>query len=364
MRLIVAGSVGLLLLSTLVFGDDAQAAPQGPGASTADAAGSMIIVGWGGLSSKYWQDFFSDPFAAATGDQLRWVYASGQQVAAVQAQHAAGQIEWDVLSSLDGNQFALLSQQGLLQKLPPDVKAGLANQMPDGVTDVGVMFATLSDIIACNSKIAAACPKTPQDFFDVKRFPGQRSLYINDPLVAMAMALEADGVPANSVFPMDIDRAFRKLEVVRPLIRVFWQSGDQSQQIFRSGEVSMAVVWNGRAFDLANHPTDRMNIVVSWQGAVYEPSFTAVVSGAPHANAAYKFLQWVADHPDAMARYAEKTTYGFPNQDIFKSLPDSVAGWLPEFPAHFSGQVRLDYDWYIQHKSEVDTRWKEFTSAR
>jgi putative spermidine/putrescine transport system substrate-binding protein len=363
MKIGVGGLACLLVLASWFPNGKAQAAGQERGVPLQDAAGPMIIVGWGGISNGFGQEFFSDPFAAA-GTPVQWLAAPGQQVAALQAQRAAGQTAWDVLNALTASQFAALSQQGLLWKLPADVKAFLAKKMPDGVTDYGVAYATVSDVIACNATAVAACPKTPKDFFDVDHFPGQRSLYVGDPLIAMAMALQADGVPADKIFPMDIDRAFRKLQVIRPLIRVFWQSGDQSEQMFRSGEVSVAVIWNGRARNLAQHPTDRMRVSVSWQGSVYEPGYLAVPAGAPHANAAFAYLEWVVNHPDAMARYAEKTGYGFPNGELFDLLPDNVAPWLPEFPPHFSDQVRLDHSWYLQHKSEIDLRWKEFTSAR
>jgi putative spermidine/putrescine transport system substrate-binding protein len=364
MRLAVAGWVGLFLAIGWCSGDAAQALAQGSIALPADAAGPMVIVGWGGISNKFGQELFSDPFAAATGSQVQWVAAPSQQVAALQAQLAAGQMEWDVANALVGEQLVVLSQLGLLRKLPPDLKARLAQKMPNGITDYGVEYATVSDVIACNSKEVTVCPKTPQDFFDVNGFPGRRSLYVGAPLVAMAMALEADGVPPDRVFPMDIDRAFRKLQLIRPNIRVFWQSGDQSEQIFRSGEVGASLLWNGRARDLAMHLTERMSIEVSWQGAIYEPAFTVMINGAPHPNAAVKYLQWLVDHPDAMAGYSERTSYGFPSLQLFKLLPDDIAQWLPEYPAHFSGQVRLDYSWYLQHRGEIDSRWKEFTSAR
>jgi putative spermidine/putrescine transport system substrate-binding protein len=331
--------------------------------TTQDAPGPMIIAGWGGISNSFAQELFSDPFVAA-GHQVQWLAAPGQHVAALQAQRAAGQTTWDVLNAMVGSQIAVLSQQDLLMKLPSDLKARLAKKMPEGVSDYGVGYATVSSLIACNAAAVSACPATPKDFFDIDRFPGQRSLYVGDPLIAMAMALQADGVPADKLFPMDIDRSFRKLQTIRPFIRVFWQSGDQSEQIFRSGEVSMAVLWNGRARTLAMHPTDRMRVDVSWQGAVYEPGFLAVTAGAPHANAAFAYLEWIVNHPDAMAKYAERTGYGFPNKELFDLLPADIATWIPENPSHFSGQVRVDYRWYLQHKNEVDLRWKEFTSAR
>ena len=38
--------------------------------------------------------------------------------------------------------------------------------------------------------------------------------------------------------------------------------------------------------------------------------------------------------------------------------------WVVEVKKHFAGQVRLDYDWYLAHKSEIDAQWKAYTSAR
>src|SRR3989442_1490871 len=43
-------------------------------------------------------------------------------------------------------------------------------------------------------------------------------------------ALVADGVPPDKVFPMDVDRAFRKLDQIKPHVKVWWTQGNQSQQ--------------------------------------------------------------------------------------------------------------------------------------
>ncbi len=179
MRLSVAGLVGLFIAGAWSSGDIALA--QSSGVLPADAAGPMVMVGWGVFPTNLGKIFFSDPFATTTGNQVRSDRCSSQQVAALQAQHA-GQMEWDVANALAGDQLAVLSQQGLIRKLPSDLKARLEKQMPNGVTDYGVEYATVSDVIVCNSKEVAACPKTPQDFFNVKDFPARRSLYVGAPL--------------------------------------------------------------------------------------------------------------------------------------------------------------------------------------
>jgi putative spermidine/putrescine transport system substrate-binding protein len=51
--------------------------------------------------------------------------------------------------------------------------------------------------------------------------PGARSLF-NRSFTSLAFALLADGVPAAELYPTDIDRAFRKLDRIKPHIKVWW----------------------------------------------------------------------------------------------------------------------------------------------
>lgn len=56
----------------------------------------------------------------------------------------------------------------------------------------------------------------------------------------------ADGVAADKLYPLDVDRALKKLASIRENI-VFWDTGARTQQLIESKEVDMAVMWNGRA---------------------------------------------------------------------------------------------------------------------
>ena len=51
-------------------------------------------------------------------------------------------------------------------------------------------------------------------FWDAKSFPGQRSVR-KHPIYALEMALIADGVPMDKLYPLDVDRAFKKLEQLK-----------------------------------------------------------------------------------------------------------------------------------------------------
>ena len=43
------------------------------------------------------------------------------------------------------------------------------------------------------------------------------------------LALLADGVAPSKLFPLDLDRAFHKLDQIKPNVAVWWKTGDQSK---------------------------------------------------------------------------------------------------------------------------------------
>ena len=72
-------------------------------------------------------------------------------------------------------------------------------------------------------------PSTWADFWDVKKFPGSRSLCLSYSPRTLIFALLADGVPRDQLYPLDIDRAFKKLDQIKPHVKVWWREGTQSQ---------------------------------------------------------------------------------------------------------------------------------------
>ncbi|MER7876402.1 extracellular solute-binding protein [Streptomyces solisilvae] len=93
-------------------------------------------------------------------------------------------------------------------------------------------------------------PKSWADFFNTGKYPGKRAIP-GIPSDASPGALEAallvDGVAPDRLYPLNVDRALKKLTSVRSSL-VFWDTGARSQQLLESGEVSMAMVWSGRAY--------------------------------------------------------------------------------------------------------------------
>ncbi len=85
-------------------------------------------------------------------------------------------------------------------------------------------------------------------FFDTKTYPGKRAVRSSAlPNPLLECALLADGVAADRLYPLDLDRAFAKIETIKDEL-VFWEAGSDSETQMASGEVDLIMAWNGRAY--------------------------------------------------------------------------------------------------------------------
>ena len=226
--------------------------------------GPLVVATWGGAYTDAFREAFADPFSAETGVEVQIVDAPGGYNAMLEAQAAAGNVTWDLIDLGEEDAVALIDA-GLLQPLPDDLKSELIEVVgEENVTDYGISFASYGSVIACNAAAAEACPTTPAEFWDVEGFPGRRTMYGDGWSDSLVYALLADGVPKEELFPLDVDRAFAKLDEIKPHINVWWTTGDQSQQIFRDEEVVMGILWDGRAAGLREQGVD---IQLSFEGS-------------------------------------------------------------------------------------------------
>lgn len=341
--------------------------PASPGSSASEGdsggGGSLVIASWGGDFSAATQEELADPFAAKAGVKVQMVEASSQHVAQLEAQNKAGKVTWDVIDSLGEANTAYLAKQGLLERLPADLKAELERvSVPGGVTDHGVLQSTIGTLLACMPEHAKACPETPADFFDTERFPGSRMMY-DDPYYGIQFALAADGLTQDQMWPMtdaNVERAFAKLEEVVPAVRVWWTSGDQTIQALRDGEVDMGQIWNRPAKELAEQdPSARF----SWESVLLSEAYTSVPKGAPNLETAFDYLKFYGTDPEAQARWAGRTGYGVSNAKAADFIAPEDLEFSVLNPDNVATAIRGDGEWWVDNRDELTRRWRTLISG-
>jgi len=202
-------------------------------------------------------------------------------------------------------------------------------------------------------KVAAgAAPNSWADVWDVKKFPGRRALR-NHPIATLEAALMADGVAPDKLYPLDVDRAFAKLDKIKKHISAWWTGGAQTTQMLQSGEVDMVPTWNGRAQTIidAGGP-----VAIEWNQGLYSIEGWAIPKGNPKAALGKKFIQFCAN-AERQAVYTKTLAYGPTNPNAYKFITAERAKYLPTAPDLVKKMALANEEWWAKHKDKVIERF-------
>lgn len=325
-----------------------------------DSQDQLVIGGWGAGFTEATVANLAQPFEDEHDIEIQFHDAPGEQAATIRAMAQANNMEWDTVDSLSPEFAFSIYHDGLAAEMPDDVRAELEELLPEEmVTSHGMTFSTTGFVVGCNEDLMDVCPETVEDVWNVEDFPGERAM-IDRPLIMLTAALAADGVEEEDMFPMDLDRAFEKLEEIKPHVRTWYSAGDQFEQLVRDDQVVTGMWWSGRSAALAE---EGQNISVSWDGAVYEPAQNFVLKDAPHEELAWEYIKDVAANTQGQADWASTLFYGVPSAEALDLMDDETARSLPDFPENKELMVTPDYQWYAENREEVERRWVEFLSS-
>jgi putative spermidine/putrescine transport system substrate-binding protein len=175
----------------------------------------------------------------------------------------------------------------------------------------------------------------------------------------LAFALSADGVPVDQVYPMDIDRAFRKMSELKPHIKVWWKEGSQSQQLIRDGEVDMIAMWSARAVELIE---DKVPLEMVWNGAELSYANLLVPKGDPNAKAAWEFCGFAAQ-AKPQADFAMLLPYGPANLEARALMTEARLRQTPAWPANEKVSFQHDAAWLAPRLAQIRERWSQWLTT-
>jgi putative spermidine/putrescine transport system substrate-binding protein len=334
----------------------AGAALAAPFVNTASAQTRTVYVNsYGGVWETSWKKAFFDPFTAQTKIQVKTV--PGVSFAKLKAQVQTRNFDWDVVN-LGDVEYAQAVLEGLLEKV--DRVAAKADELPPQIVrEYGITSYSLgTNIVYRKDKFPNGGPQSWADFWDAKKFPGPRCMYDRS-YTCLAFALLADGVPADKLYPMDLDRAFRKLSELKPHIKVWWREGSQSQQLIRDGEVDMIAMWSARAIDLIE---DKVPVELVWNQAEIYHSNLLVPRGDPNAKAAWEFCNFVAQ-AKPQAEFAMMLPYGPANPGARALMTEARLRQTPAWPDHIKMSFQHDAAWLAPRLAQIRERWTQWLTT-
>lgn len=318
------------------------------------AAGTkqIVVADPGGPYSAAYRKAFYDPFEKKTGIKVVNVSREAQPAAQFRAMVETKNYIWDVTTLTLSADVPVLEARGLLE--PIGLKASdFPGIMRDAVTPDWLGVDVYSTVLAYRTdKYGENGPKSWADFWDVKRFPGRRSLRRN-PIDTLEEALLADGVPINKLYPLDLDRAFRSLDRIKEFIAVWWTSGAQSMQLIQSGEVDMIGLWNGRAQAAIDGGAP---VKIVWNQGMYSIEGWGIPKGTPNAEAAKAFVRFCGD-PKRQADFTDTLAYGPTNLKAYDMIPAKRAALLPTSTNNLKGMILPSPEWWHRNRENAIERF-------
>ncbi len=301
------------------------------------AGDSMTAVSFGGAYGAAQKKHMIDPFVKKTGAKILFEDYSGG-IAEIKAQVKAGNVTWDVVD-IEVIDLERACSEGLLEvidhsKLPAgsDGTPAIKDFVPNAISnECGVGNIVWSVVYAYNkSTIGGKAPKTIQDFFDTKNFPGKRAMR-KRPQVNLEWALIADGVAKGDVYKLletdkGRDRAFAKQDTIKKDL-VWFDSWSQAPQLLNDGGAVMVQSANGRIFDSIKK--EKKPFVIVWDSHVYDLDVWAIVKGSKKKELALKFIAFatgtvpLSGMPDVAYGPTRKSSNALIDKSVVPHLPTS-----------------------------------------
>ena len=323
-------------------------------AGAANAEGTLTIASWGGAYQDAQREAWFGIVADELGVTIKEDTTSG--VADVRVQVASGKPTWDLVQQ--GNYgCAILDREGNTEPLSDAVQAieGFDSKLKGKGWISNIVYST---VLAWNDETYPdKKPAQWSDLWDFENFPGERSMR-RSPVYALEAALIADGVPMDQLYPLDVDRAFNKLESLRDHVAVWWSSGAQSAQVLQDGEVDMIGIWNGRAETVAKEGAP---VSTTLDQQMLLTDCWVVPKGAPNKDLAMKAIE-IMSRPEVQARISLSINYGPANAKAFETgvIPDDVAKRLPSYPDNVKKGFILDANYWAENLDTLTQRFDLF----
>lgn|SRR6266540_1705753 len=236
---------------TMLFAMGLIALSYGGMSANAQQGGKIVYLGIGGATQDALRKALFEPFQKETGIQVVEDTGLGQE--RVEAEVKSGRPSIDFLTTSTNTYLTFLGKD-LLAPIdykyydPADIKS-----MPEATRLKFAVDSVFVGLVMAFSKQAfpdgKPQPQSWADFWDVKKFPGKRTLPYCDVLEGAwplpEAALLADGVAADKLYPLDIPRAVKKLQELAPNV-VWWRNTSQPGQYMATQEAVMAMDSSGR----------------------------------------------------------------------------------------------------------------------
>ena len=323
-------------------------------------AKTLNVAAYGGVINDYLTKDFGEAFAVRTG--IRVNFGSNASLALAKLQVAAGApSQWDI-TELTGSEYVEGIKQNLI--LPLDYSIIDGGKLVPGYKELhGVKFSSYMFAMAWDQRKIPddKAPKTWAEFWDTRKYPGKRSLDANlTDGSSLEVALLADGVPVDKLYPLDVERGLKSFEKLGRDNIIWYNANQEPIQQLTSGAVPLATVFHGRVL-LANKGGAQLGFTPAYSAV--SGNYLTVIRTTGQPKEAFELIAFILNDAQAGANYMQHTNYAVPDAASFALLPKSVQDILPTSPALHGKVFFKDDAWWAANLGPTVQRFKEWQLA-
>jgi spermidine/putrescine transport system substrate-binding protein len=311
------------------------------------SAETLQLLTWKGYAAKA----LVDKFQEETGITVKVTYSNNEEmIAKLRATRGAGfdlaQPSQDRIQSVQ-QKYKLyqpidLSKLNTDQIVPSMLNAVKKNTMVDGQA-YGVPFCWGTSGMVVNKKLAP----TALDYSDLLNafYKGRVAYRLKRPtLIGLAFALGENPFAKYSdpeAYQALMERVGQAMIDAKPFVKLYWANGDALLEAMRSGEVHVAMAWDGGGWKLHNE-NPNIDFVAPLSGALGWIDTFAIPAKAENVEAAYKWINF-ALRPENAAAFTNAEKYGTASQGSLDFLDPAVRGnFMRCFPPEHLANIK----WY------------------
>jgi putative spermidine/putrescine transport system substrate-binding protein len=327
----------------------------------------VVVVSWGGSTNEGHREASFKPFEKATG--IKVIEDAPPDIVKIRAQQESKNVRWDVVQ-IGHAEVLSMSKQGFLEPIDYSYfdKKVLNELMEPAVHKFGVGVIFFSQGIAWNSEVhrSNTAPQNWRSFWDVNKYPGKRTLFSGLYVVPpIEVALLADGLQPEKLYPLDLERAFRSLDKIKQNVVKWTTSSPEPGQMLISKEADFVMTSYSRAGDfkyVKNAPVD-----FTFNQGLLMLDYWAVLKNAPHKDNAMKYIAFASDAM-RQAELVKRTFFGPVNKRAFDHLSPERAKILPTYPEYVKQQILYNSEYWgevdaqsgLSNKEKVIQMWNKW----
>lgn len=319
-------------------------------------SGEVRVCSYGGAFQAAQREAYFKPFEKLCG--VRVIEAEGPDVAQVKAMVDTHTLQYDI-GEFDRADVINLQRKGNYWEKIDYSLFDTAHIASIYRYEYAVDMLPYSEILAYRTDVFhGAKPTGWKDFWDLKKFPGPRTLIAGSGglVPELEFAEIAAGTPVDKVYPINIKAAYASLAKIRRAVVKWWEAGAIPAQMLANKEVVMGSAWNGR---IAAIQAGGAPVAIQWQQGMLKRDCWAILDGTPNLSNAQKFCAFIT-LPISQARLSLLIPYGFVNSLATKYIPPARLAELPTAPGIVEQLFLFDSLWWADHRDAVLAEWPAF----